>query len=874
MPSQPHFPPASVSSELMATRLRTPGQTATMGAIAMLLVAFAAGVLPISGEQWPTAPGFLVLGQTLAALIYLLTAHLLVRHFLASRTMSLLWIAAGTLYAAAIQLLQLWAMPDLQISNLSPDRALLIAAWCWLLWHGALPIAAIGFAWSDRSAPQSPCAANQTRILVWGMRATIAALVAISTVLIMTAPWVKPAIVHGDDYRRAGGVGVGPFLICESLVALVLLWRWTRLRTSLQLFLGLSILALMLDDMLTLAGGVRGTLGWYAGRIEALVAAACLLSLCLGEIGRLYQRVAVATEGMIVAEWAFETEVNRRIRPITQALDEAERLRDVLTAETATRAAALVDRTVERDELLHSLERQAAELETLRAQAEAAGVAKTQFLATMSHELRTPLTGIIGFSDLLLRTEQSSADQRRFLELQREAGQALLAVVADVLDYANAEAGRLEVEIAPFAPRALIEDAASVVRPGIRAKALEFKTVVAPSVPAGLAGDAARIRQVLLNLLSNAVKFTKSGSIELRVDYQTRNDGPQLLCLQVIDTGIGIAADKLDRLFQQFSQVDGTNARRHGGTGLGLAICRKLVELMGGDLGVESEAGRGSLFWVELPLAVAAAPEAAAPEPTRRPRRILLAEDVVANQILVTAILEASGHLVDVVDDGVAAVTALRRTSYDLVLMDIQMPVMNGLDATRAIRDDEGLSRRTPIVALTANASSEDGARCLAAGMDAYVAKPIDEPQLLAIIDRLTASGTAEPARPPVAVLDEVALDGLIGRLGLAKATELVALFRRSVETEAAALDLARADATAVRGHAKALSGLAGNLGCAELERAARRLVTLRENAERDELDRHLEVLTEAASLALAALAERFPVGQGARVVSLPTRRP
>ncbi|HEV2674462.1 MAG TPA: ATP-binding protein [Aliidongia sp.] len=871
--SHPHFPPVSVSGELLATRPRTARQMVLAGALALLLMAFAAGVLPIADQRWPTAPGFLVIGQTLSALVYLLTAHLLVRHFLASRTLSLLWIAAGTLYAAAIQLLQLWSMPDLLISNLSPDRALLVAAWCWLLWHGGLPIAAIGFAWSDRSAPRAPCATNQTRILVWGMRATIAALVAISTVLIMTAPWVSPAIVRGGDYRAAVGAGVGPFLAIESLVTLVLLWRWTRVRTSLQLFFGLSILALMLDDLLTLAGGIRGTLGWHAGRLEALAAAGCLLGLCLGEVGRLYQRVAQATEGMMIAEWAFETEVARRIRPISQTLVEAERLRDVLAAEATSRADALIERTAERDELLCMLDRQAIELEALRTKAEVAGVAKTQFLSTMSHELRTPLTGIIGFSDLLLKTELSPSDQRRFLELQREAAQALLAVLGDVLDYANAEAGRLDLEIAPFAPRALVDAAAAVVRHGVQAKGLEFRIAVAPTVPAGLAGDATRIRQVLLNLLANAVKFTPTGSIELRIDYQARGDGPQLLCLQVIDTGIGVAADKLDRLFQQFSQVDGTNTRRYGGSGLGLAICRKLVDLMGGTLGVESEEGRGSLFWVELPLAVAAPPQVVDPNAARPPRRILLAEDVVANQILVAAILEASGHLVDVVDDGVAAVTALRRTAYDLVLMDVQMPVMNGIDATRAIRDDEGAARHTPIVALTANASAEDAARCLAAGMDAYVAKPIDEPHLLATIDRLTASESEGPVRPPVAVLDERTLDGLIGRIGLVKATELVGVFRRSVETEIAALGLARADATAARGHGKALAGLAGNLGCAELERAARRLGTLRDKADGDELDQHLAVLTEAARRALAALADRFPVDASVRVVPLPTRR-
>jgi signal transduction histidine kinase/ActR/RegA family two-component response regulator len=867
MASHPHFSPVPLSGELLATRPRSSHQVVLAGLIVLVSVALAAGVLPIADRQLPMVAGFLVIGQTLATLVYLLTAHLLVRHFLASRTLSLLWIGAGTLYAAAIHLLQLLSMPDLFISSLPADRALAIAGALWFFWHLGLPLSAIGFAWSERSAPRPPCAVNQTKILVWSMRATVAALVAGTAVLIAAAPWAGPQLVHGDDYRAAGANGIGSFLVIESLVTLFVLWRWTGLKTSLQLFIGVSVLVLMLDDVLTIAGGVRTSLGWYAGRLEALAAAGCLLMLCLGEIGRLYQRVTQATEGLMVAEWSFETEVVRRTRDQSQALAEAERQRDAFAAEAKARAAELAIVAVERDEALRSLESQAAELDALMTRADAAGVAKTQFLATMSHELRTPLTGIIGFSDLLLRTQQSPSDQRRFLELQREAAQALLAVVADVLDYAKAESGRLELEIMPFSPRTLIDGAIAVVEPGIKAKSLELKVTVAPSVPAGLAGDGARIHQVLLNLLSNALKFTKAGSIELRVDYQARGEGVPLLCLQVIDTGIGIAADKLDRLFKQFSQVDGSNSRHYGGSGLGLAICRKLVELMGGSLGVESEDGRGSLFWVELPLELAAPPKAADVPSPRRPRRILLAEDVVANQILVTAILEASGHVVDVVDDGVAAVSALRRTPYDLVLMDIQMPIMNGIDATRAIRADEGTGRHTPIVAVTANASAQDAERCLAAGMDAYVAKPIDAPLLLATIDRLTASAAAEPSRPPVAVLDDVALDGLIARLGLAKVTELVGLFRRSVESEVAALELARSDAPAARGHGNALSSIAGNLGCAELERASRRLARLREDVHPDELDHHVGVLTDAAARALAALAERFP--SGPRIVPL-----
>lgn len=678
--------------------------------------------------------------------------------------------------------------------------------------------------------------------------------------------------MHGDDYTAARSSLVGPILVAESLITLYLLWRWTGVRTSLQLFIGLSVFILMFDEVVTLSGGVRDSLGWYAGRFESLLAAGCLVSLCLGEITRLYLRVTLATEGLLRAEWAFETEVTRRTRKLSQALAAAERQRDQFSAQAETRGAELATTLVERDEAVGALEAQAVELDALKTKADAAGIAKTQFLSTMSHELRTPLTGIIGFSDLLLRTQQSPSEQRRFLELQREAAHALLAVVGDVLDYAKAEAGRLELEIAPFSPRTLIEEAVAVVEPGVKAKGLAFKVTVAPSVPAGLAGDGGRIHQVLLNLLSNALKFTRAGSIELRVDYQARNDGVPLLCLQVIDTGIGIAPGMLDRLFQQFSQLDGSNTRHYGGSGLGLAICRKLVELMGGTLGVESEPERGSLFWVELPLALAAPPQVADTPGPRRPRRILLAEDVVANQILVTAILEANGHVVDVVDDGVAAVSALRRTAYDVVLMDIQMPVMNGIDATRAIRDDEGQERRTPIVALTANASAQDAGRCLAAGMDAYVAKPIDEPLLLATIDRLTASTAIEPTRPPVAVLDDVALDGLIARLGPGKVSELVGLFHRSVETEIAALQLARNDAPAARGHGNVLSSIAGNLGCAELERASRRLAKLRADASPDELDRHVVALMDAAARALAALAERFP--GGSRVVPLAGRRP
>ncbi len=323
------------------------------------------------------------------------------------------------------------------------------------------------------------------------------------------------------------------------------------------------------------------------------------------------------------------------------------------------------------------------ELAAARAAAEAANAAKSQFLAIMTHELRTPLTSLIGFSELMLRHDFRPEQLRHFLTLQRNAV-TLSSLVTNILDFSKIEAGKSELEILPFEPRAVIAGCQDLVRQPIEAKGLTLHSCVADDVPHWAMGDPTRLRQVVLNLLTNAVKFTEAGSVALTA----RMTGGRLR-LSVQDTGIGVPAAHLGRLFQPFSQVEASTSRRFGGSGLGLAICSRIVEQMGGTIGVESEAGKGSLFWFEIPLPSAAEPDATAMGPmlpAGKSRRVLLAEDNPTNQLLITSMLETVGHHVVVVEDGAAAVDAAATGEFDLVLLDLQMPVMGGFEAARRIR--------------------------------------------------------------------------------------------------------------------------------------------------------------------------------------------
>jgi PAS domain S-box-containing protein len=395
------------------------------------------------------------------------------------------------------------------------------------------------------------------------------------------------------------------------------------------------------------------------------------------------------------------------------------------------------------------------ELDLVKARdaAEAANRAKSAFLATMSHEIRTPLNGVLGMAQAM-GADELSPTQRARLDVIRQSGEGLLAILNDVLDLSKIEAGKLELEAVEFAIGDLAQNAHAAFAPVAAAKGLAFKLRVEPSAQGVYLGDATRVRQILYNLISNALKFTEGGEVRVLVE----NDEPGLR-MTVTDSGIGIPAERLKDLFQKFEQADTSTTRRFGGTGLGLAICRELVDLMGGAIAAQSAEGQGSCFIVELPLArigdeLTEAAKASSPVPALAAPptalRVLAAEDNVVNQLVIRTLLEQAGIAVIVVADGMQALDAWRREPWDLILMDVQMPQMDGPTASLEIRRLEAAEgrARTPIIALTANAMAHQVAEYRAAGMDAIVAKPIDVSRLLeAMVDVLAqTTGAAEAA--------------------------------------------------------------------------------------------------------------------------------
>lgn len=408
---------------------------------------------------------------------------------------------------------------------------------------------------------------------------------------------------------------------------------------------------------------------------------------------------------------------------------------------------SLIEAKQELEQINTRLVRTTTKANELAAEAEKANAAKSQFLANMSHEIRTPMNAIIGFSEVL-EEEPLMEQQKEYVKMILDSSKHLLVLINDILDFSKVEAGRMKVEAVECDIRALLANIESLLNPSAKHKHLDFKVDCDEHIPTSITTDPAKLRQCLINIVSNAIKFTEQGSIKLAVRLITKEDKP-VVEFEISDTGIGIPADKQSILFKSFSQADGSTTRKYGGTGLGLAITKQFANLMGGDITVQSEAGKGSIFRLFIPADTPAGQpqkyENSASEGTVgenhqdgqnnvQPEfsgRVLIADDSPTNQVLIKLLLEKLGFVVTVANNGLEVIDAVKNQHFEMIFMDMQMPEMNGYTAARRLR---GLEVKTPIIAMTADINQEDKDQCLQAGCDDYIPKPIDRARLIKII--------------------------------------------------------------------------------------------------------------------------------------------
>ncbi|MCW2776666.1 MAG: rpfC 4 [Frankiales bacterium] len=770
--------------------LDDPVRTRRAPLLAVLVIgALVVVVLPRSSRELGATTSYVPAVLALVAAADLFSCYLLVREFLGSGDRRLLGMARAYAWSLVAMAGYAGAFPGV-VAVVPPfATAPSVAPWLYVLWHVGFPVA-LALAWSPLPRSLSrPCPAEQrTSAVAASLVGSVVAAAAVVTVLVRLGPSL-PVLIVGIDTSRMTRL-TAPVALPLVAAACVLTFFGSRHRTGPERWSVVAVWSCLADLALTYGSHYRYSLGWYCGRTLTVVAAAVVLLAMLHDVGRLQTRLRRAvvetqelarlhrvvldslSEGVTlqdahgiltanpaavallhlddqkISQHAFEvvredgTPFPRDERPtrVTQRTGVGSRdvLHGVVQPEGVlwlsvsttpvldddgrpTRVVSSFTDVTEREERRRLLE-------SSRDDALDAVAAKSAFLANVSHEIRTPLNGVLGLTELLLLSDLDD-EQRRLARTAQGCGQALLALLNDVLDFSKVESGGLVLEQAPLDVRAVLDTAVGLVAATAATKRLALAVVVDDEVPAQVVGDALRLRQVLANLLSNAVKFTQTGGVEVRVGCgHDAGPGRVRLHVQVSDTGIGLPDGGAAHLFEPYQQADASTARSFGGTGLGLTIVRQMVALMQGEVGADPLPGGGSRFWFTVDVGAATSP-APAPRPAEVALgplrgRVLVAEDNAVNAMVAQMLLAGWGLDVVCVADGQAAVDAVAAGGFDVVLMDAQMPVLDGVEATAAIRGRHG-ERSPQVLALSASARSEDRETFTAAGASGYLTKPI-----------------------------------------------------------------------------------------------------------------------------------------------------
>jgi len=752
--------------------------------VAVLLTLAAVAIVPSAHRQLDPVAPFLPAYMTFTCLTDFLTAYLLLRDASLNGSRALALLGCGYLYTGLIVIAQALTFPGVfspaGLLGAGPQTAI----WIWVLWHGGFPLFVLAYNVAARRGDVHP-AGHGVRERWLMVAATPLAVVALVTLLLVRQDWF-PALVSKGDYHALVALGIGPAIVLLLLLAAAstaVLWRG---RTVAQLWLAVATYAMLVDALVTLSGGARFSLGWYAARGISLIAASVVLGALLYETGRLIgivtgaeKRLRTIVNGVGDALFSIDAdgrlvEANPAARelfgfgmgrvtgtpideiipdyrrlvtsgvrhgPVTLEVDARKRNGQRFPLELGfTESGVLIGRDI--------TQRRRAE-EAIRAARdraiEAANV-KAQFLATMSHEIRTPINAVVGMSELLLQTPLSD-EARDYATTVRDSADSLLAVINDILDFSKIEAGKIQLESLPFSIVSAIESTGDILGATARKKGLSLVTFIAPDVPRYVSGDVDRLRQVLLNLVGNALKFTSSGYVAIRSTVvRVSGDRTVVVRIAVSDTGLGIAPEQSALLFQPFAQADGSTHRKFGGTGLGLSISKRLTELMGGSIGLESTPGEGSTFWIEVPFE-RVDDDVPIVSPTLRGRRVLLVENDNVTRGVIDQYLLAWGAVAIATATPIHALellrsAALRRAPFDAAILGNDLDGTDAFALAARVRAEPSLAA-TPLILLSSVDEPGRAAEALARGFRAYLRKPIRQSSLF---DALASSTSGETA--------------------------------------------------------------------------------------------------------------------------------